>query len=156
MKIPSRMGFALLGIVAMVCFGPMASALSRTAGREIEFPKGFDPACAKALTAVVQNTQFQFVSGVVSYWPPDIATRLSYVGSTSVLNEFINAVRSVPGLETRVVLYEGRRDERRSDSLWQLDFNQAHPDRVTIYINVKAEEFRLSELELPSWPARPN
>ncbi|HEY0457396.1 MAG TPA: hypothetical protein VGE41_13575, partial [Verrucomicrobiae bacterium] len=55
-----------------------SSALSRSIGRDIEFPKNYDPIKAAALRHVIQSTNYQFVGGIVSYWEPDYSTRLSF------------------------------------------------------------------------------
>ena len=46
-------------------------ALSRRIGRDIEFPKDYAQIKARALRSVMQDKQFKFVDGTVSYWPPD-------------------------------------------------------------------------------------
>src|SRR5438270_739926 len=103
-------------------------ALSRSIDRDIEFPKNYDPVKAEALRKVIRDPQFKFVEGIVSYWPPDWATRLSFEGDTASLNRFVTELHKLPGISTRLKLYPGRNDEQRRDSSWQLDFSHAHPD----------------------------
>jgi hypothetical protein len=54
----------------------------------------------------------------------------------------------------RVVLYRGRNDERRRDSPWQLDFSQARPDELMVYLNLNAAGLDFDKVKLPEWPAR--
>jgi hypothetical protein len=46
-------------------------ALSIEIGRDINFPKGYDPKKADAIRKVIQDERFKFVGGIVSYWEPD-------------------------------------------------------------------------------------
>jgi hypothetical protein len=115
-----------------------ALALSTPIGRDINFPKDYDPEKAKAIRSVIQDERFKFVDGIVSHWPPDFGTRLSFKGDADSLNDFLAALRRVPGIGLRVILYHGRNDELRRDSPWQLDFSQARPDRLTVYLNLNA------------------
>ena len=131
----------------------VAFGLSREIGRDIEFPKDFDQQKARAILEVVRDKKFDFRDGYVSYWPPDWGTRLSFVGDTTSLTEFLVALRGVQGMGLRLVLYDGRDDEGRRDSAWQLYFSHAHPDQLTVYVNLKAKSLDLSKLKLPDWPA---
>jgi hypothetical protein len=128
-----------------------APALSTPIGRDINFPKGYDPDKAKAIRSVIQDERFKFVDGIVSHWPPDFGTRLSFAGDADSLNDFLAALRRLPGLGLRVILYNGRNDELRRDSLWQLDFSQARPDRLTVYLNLNAAGLDLEKVKLPEW-----
>ncbi len=127
-------------------------ALSAPIGRDINFPKDYDPAQAAAIRAVIGDERFKFLGGIVSNWAPDFGTRLSFTGDAASLNEFISALRNVPGIGFRLILYQGRNDELRHDSAWQLDFSQARPDQLTIYLNLNAEGFDFDKLKLPDWP----
>jgi hypothetical protein len=53
----------------------------------------------------------------------------------------------------RVILYRGRDDELRRDSPWQLDFSQARPDQLTVYLNLNAAELEFDKVRLPEWGA---
>src|ERR1043166_3057376 len=86
-------------------------ALSIPIGRDINFPKDYDTQKAEAIRRVIQDERFQFVGGIVSYWPPDFGTRLSFTGNTESLNAFLAALRGLPGVGLRVILYHGRNDE---------------------------------------------
>jgi hypothetical protein len=121
-------------IIAALCIfqSISAMALSTPIGRDINLPKDYDPKKAKAIREVIQDERFEFVDGIVSHWPPDFGTRLSFRGDATALNDFFAALRKLPGIRLKVVLYRGRDDELRRDSAWQLDFSQAHPDRGTI------------------------
>jgi hypothetical protein len=130
-----------------------ALALSTPIGRDINFPKNYDPKKAAAIRKVIQDERFKFVGGIVSYWEPDFGTRLSFDGDAKSLNEFIAALRELPGIGLRVVLYHGRDDELRRDSPWQLDFSQARPNQLTVYLNLNAPGLDLDKVHLPEWPA---
>jgi hypothetical protein len=138
---------------AILLANPVASfALSAPIGRDINFPKDYDPARVAAIRAVIGDERFKFLGGTVSYWQPDFGTRLSFTGDAASLNEFIAALRKLPGIGMRVILYRGRNDELRRDSAWQLDFSQARPDQLTIYLNLNAEGFVFDQVKLPDWP----
>lgn len=139
------------GLLLLFFAGP-ALALSRPIGRDMEFPKGYDPAKAKAILAVVQDKRFEFTGGIVSYWPPDWSTRLSFTGDTDSLNEFLGALRRIDGIGLRMILYHGRNDELRRDSPWQIDFSHARPDQLTVYLNVDARSLDLGKMNMPEWP----
>src|SRR5262245_11082158 len=130
--------------VALLCSAPMLFALSRSIGRDIEFPKGYDPQKAKAILQVVHDERFTFRDGIVSYWPPDWSTRLSFTGDIQSLNDFFEALRHVSDVGLHVVLYHGRDDELRRDSAWQLDFSHAKPDQLTVYVNLNAKTLDLA------------
>jgi hypothetical protein len=144
---------AVVVFAGLLFFTPGAFALSRPIGRDIEFPKGYDPQKAKAILAVVQDKRFEFTGGLVSYWPPDWATRLSFTGNAESLNEFFAALRRINGIGLRVILYHGRDDELRRDSPWQLDFSHARPDQLAVYLNLNAKTLDLEKVKLPDWPA---
>ncbi len=129
-----------------------AFALSTPIGRDINFPKDYDPKKAEAIRAVIQDERFKFVHGLVSHWPPDFGTRLSFAGDAASLNEFLAALRRLPGMGLRIILYHGRDDELRRDSAWQLDFSQARPDQLTVYLNLNAPGLELGKVILPERP----
>lgn len=129
-------------------------ALSVSIGRDINFPKDYDPQKAKAIRAVIQDERFKFVDGIVSYWDPDYGTRLSFEGDAKSLNDFFTALRGLRGISLRVVLYRGRNDELRRDSSWQLDFSQARPNELTVYLNLNSAALDFDQVKLPEWPAR--
>jgi hypothetical protein len=129
-------------------------ALSRRIGRDIEFPKDYDPAKAEAIRKVIQNEKFKFLDGTVSYWEPDYGTRLSFEGDASSLNEFFGELRKLRGISMRVVLYRGRDDEQRRDSGWQLDYSKAHPNRLTVYLNLNAKGIEFDKITLPEWEGK--
>jgi hypothetical protein len=142
----------VLGVVCLLL--PLrAAALSRDIGRDIEFPKNFSVQTADAIRSVIRDERFKFVGGLVSYWPPDWGTRLSYEGDAASLNTFLEALRGLPGMELRVVLYRGRDDERRRDSSWQLDFSHARPNQLTVYLNLNSASLDWKDVKLPIWPA---
>ncbi len=127
-------------------------ALSTPIRRDIDFPKDYDPDKAKAIRSVIQDERFKFVVGIVSHWPPDFGTRLSFTGNAESLSEFLAALRSLPGMGLRVILYRGRNDELRRDSPWQLDFSQARPGQLTVYLNLNAQGLDFDRVTLPEWP----
>jgi len=129
-------------------------ALSTSIGRDINFPKDYDPQKAKAIRAVIQDERFKFVGGIVSYWDPDYGTRLSFEGDAKSLNDFFTALRGLRGISLRVILYRGRNDELRRDSPWQLDFSQARPNELTVYLNLNSAALDFDQVKLPEWPAR--
>jgi hypothetical protein len=131
--------------------GP-ALALSIAIGRDIQFPDHYDPAKQAAIRQVIQDGRFKFVSGNVSHWPPDWATRLSFSGDADSLNAFLRALRDIHGIGLKVILYHGHDDELRRDSAWQLDFSQAHPDQLTVYINLNTKDLDLGNVKIPEWP----
>ena len=137
----------LIGALGFASFA--AFALSTPIGRDINFPKDYDPQKAKALRRVIQDEQFKFVGGIVSWWPPDFGTRLSFEGDTDSLNKFLDALREIPGSSLQFVRYKGRNDELRRDSPWQLDFSQAHPEQLTIYLNEKAASLDFKKIKMP-------
>ena len=153
MQIPTKYLFSLLAIVALQTTD--AVALSVAVDRQINFPAGYDPVKRTAILLVVQDKGFEFVGGNVSYWPPDWGTRLSYTGDAASLNKFMKALRGIRGVGLSVVLYRGRDEELRRDSPWQLDFSQAHPDRLTVYLNLNAKGLDWDKVQLPEWPPRP-
>lgn len=143
-------------LTAILLACPVAGwALSTDIGRDIHFPKNYDPARAEAIRSVIREERFKFVGGIVSYWEPDYGTRLSFTGDAASLNDFCAALRKLPGFGMRVILYRGRNDELRRDSAWQLDFSHARPDQLTIYLNLNAEGFDFEKVSLPDWPATP-
>ncbi|MCI0745280.1 MAG: hypothetical protein L0Y58_07735 [Verrucomicrobia subdivision 3 bacterium] len=138
----------------LLCLTPLSSdALSRSIHRDIEFPKDYDPKKAEAIRKVVRDERFKFVDGIVSYWPPDWGTRLSFEGDTQSLNEFIGELRKLPGIGLRLVLYKGRDDERRRDSSWQLDFSHARPNQLALYLNLNSPSLDFYKITFPEWPA---
>lgn len=143
--------FLLLGLLLV---NASALALSTNIGRDINFPKNYDTTKAAAIRKVIQDERFKFVGGIVSYWEPDFGTRLSFEGDAASLNEFLDALRALRGISLRAVLYRGRNDELRRDSPWQLDYSQARPDQLTVYLNLNAASLDFEKLKLPEWPAR--
>ena len=78
-----------IGFTISVLFLSVSTfALSTPIGRDIEFPKDYDPQKAQAIRKVIQDEQFKFVEGIVSHWPPDFGTRLSFEGDARSLNCF--------------------------------------------------------------------
>jgi hypothetical protein len=128
--------------------------LSRSIGRDIEFPKGYDTKKAEAIRKVIQNEKFKFVDGTVSYWPPDWGTRLSFEGDAGSLNEFFSELRKLEGISLRLILYRGRNDEQRRDSAWQLDFSHARPNQLTVYLNLNSSAVDFYKITFPEWPAK--
>lgn len=146
---------APLVIAAFLLQTAAVLALSTPIGRDINFPKDYDPQKAKAIRSVIQDERFKFVEGIVSHWPPDFGTRLSFQGDADSLNEFLAALRGLPGIGLRIILYHGRNDEMRRDSPWQLDFSQARPDQLTVYLNLNAPKLDFEKVKLPDWPPNP-
>jgi hypothetical protein len=145
--------FLLVGVAVLLIGAQSAHALSRGIGRDIEFPEGYDKAKAEAILSIVKDEQFKFVGGLVSYWPPDWSTRLSFTGDAESLNGFLSRIRELHGIGLRVILHRGRNDELRRDSAWQLDFSHARPDQLTVYVNFNDAGLDLDKLRLPEWPA---
>jgi hypothetical protein len=137
----------------LLVFPGLVYALSRQIGRDIEFAKDYDKAKADAIRAVIRQERFQFVGGVVSYWPPDWGTRLSFEGDATSLNDFITELRNLKGISLRLVLYKGRNDELRRDSTWQLDYSHARPDELTVYLNLNSTNIDFYKVKFPEWPA---
>jgi hypothetical protein len=146
---------APLVIAAFLLQTPAVFALSTPIGRDILFPKDYDPQKAKAIRSVIKDERFKFVDGIVSLWPPDYGTRLSFQGDADSLNEFLAALRGLPGIGHRIILYHGRNDELRRDSPWHVDFSQARPDQLTVYLNLNAPRLDFDKVELPEWPPNP-
>ena len=144
----------VVAVTALLLTVQSVLALSRTIGRDIEFPKDYDPAKQKAILAVVRDEHFKFVDGIVRYWPPDWSTRLSFAGDAKSLSDFMTALRGITGVGFRLIRYKGRDDEQRRDSTWQLDFSKAHPDMLTVYVNILSKELDLQALKLPDWEAK--
>ena len=142
---------SMLVLLACLYSGP-AFALSRAIARDIEFPKGYDPAKAAAIRSVIQNKQYEFTDGLVSYWPPDWATRLSFRGNADQLNSFISDLRNLPGMGVRIILYKGRNDELRRDTGWQLEFSHARPDQLTVYLNITSPDIDFPKIKM-EWGA---
>jgi hypothetical protein len=143
--------------IAILCAAlvPVAAfALSRPIGRDIEFPRDYDPKKAEAIRKVVQNEKFRFVDGIVSYWPPDWGTRLSFEGGAESLNAFFSELRKLDGIGLRLILYRGSNDELRRDSTWQLDFSHARPDQLTFYLNLNSTNIDFYQVTFPEWPAK--
>jgi hypothetical protein len=141
----------IVGLIAIFPFP--ALALSMPIHRDISFPKDYDTNKAAEIRRVIQDEEFKFVGGLVSYWPPDWGTRLSYEGDADSLNKFLTRVRQLKGIGLRIILYKGRDDEARRDSDWQLDFSQARPNQLTIYLNLNAKNLDFDEINLPEWKA---
>ena len=145
--------FATLTLLAGCLFkSAVVFALSTPIGRDINFPNDYDPQKARAIRAVIQDTRFKFTGGIVSYWEPDFGTRLSFEGGAESLNDFLAALRRLPGIGLRVILYRGRNDELRRDGPWQLDFSQARPNQLAVYVNLNALEMDFDKVKLPDWP----
>jgi hypothetical protein len=145
---------AAFAILCAVLVPLAAYALSRSIGRDIEFPKDYDLQKAEAIRKVICDDRFHFVGGTVSYWPPDWGTRLSFDGDSSSLNEFFAALRKLDGIGLRLILYRGRNDELCRDSTWQLDFSHARPDQLTVYLNLNSTNIDFYKIVVPEWPAR--
>lgn len=143
----------LLFSLVLVLTRPAAFALSTPIGRDINFPKNYDPQKATAIRKVIRDERFKFVDGIVSYWEPDFGTRLSFEGDAASLNDFLAALRNLHGIGLRVILYRGRNDELRRDSPWQLDFSQARPDELAVCLNLNAATLDFDKVKLPEWPA---
>ena len=143
-----------LAILSAALLPLAAHALSRTIGRDIEFPKNYDLKKAEAIRKVIRNEQFKFVDGTVSYWPPDWGTRLSFEGDAASLNVFLAELRELSGISLRLILYRGRNDELRRDSAWQLDFSHARPNQLTVYLNLNSANLDFHKIALPEWPAK--
>ncbi len=143
-----------LGLVALALAPLVASALSREIGRDIEFPKDYDPVKAEAIRKVIRNERFEFRGGIVSYWPPDWGTRLSFEGDAGSLNEFMSELRQLPGISVRLILYRGRNDELRRDTSWQLDYSHARPNQLAVYLNLNSTKLDFFQINLPEWPAK--
>lgn len=146
-----RMWIAILCAALIPCG---ACALSRSIGRDIEFPKDYEPKKAEAIRKVIQNEKFRFVDGTVSYWPPDWGTRLSFEGDAASLNGFFAELRRLEGIRLRLILYRGRNDELRRDSTWQLDFSHARPDQLAVYLNLNSTHIDFYKIEFPEWPGK--
>jgi hypothetical protein len=146
-----KLPFKILATGLALLIGVNVFALSRSIGRDIEFPKNYDPAKAAAIRKVVQDKRFKFIEGTVSYWPPDWGTRLSFEGDDASLTAFMAELRTLPGIGLRMILYRGRNDEGRRDSDWHLAFSHARPDQLTIYLNLNARNLELQKLQLPEW-----
>ena len=142
-------------VISLLVLPLTVMALSRRIGRDIEFPKAYDRLKAQALRAVIQDEQFKFVDGTVSYWPPDWATRLSFEGNSESLNTFFRKLREIDEMGLGVILFKGRDDEKRRDSDWQLDFSHTRPNQVTVYLNLNSKHLELNQLELPEWSPKP-
>ena len=151
MKFQRKWMVIILSLALLPC---AAYALSRSIDRDIEFPKGYDAMKAEAIRKVIRDERFEFVGGHVSYWPPDWGTRLSYEGDAASLNLFLAELCKLSGISLRLILYQGRDDEGRRDSSWQLDFSHARPDQLTIYLNLKSAKIDFYKLKLPEWPAK--
>lgn len=146
------LGYCLvIGLLAILPLPLLA--LSMSIHRDIDFPKGYDINKAAEIRRVIQDEQFKFVDGLVSYWPPDWGTRLSFEGGAESLNKFLTKVREIKGIEMRLILYTGRDDERRRDSDWQLDFSRARPSQFTIYLNLNAKNLDFYKINFPLWKA---
>jgi hypothetical protein len=142
-------------LAAVLCaLSVTAFALSRRIDRDIEFPKGYDAAKAEAILKVVKNERFKFVDGNVSYWEPDYGTRLSFQGDAAAVTEFLAELRKLPGISTRIILFRGRNDEGRRDTAWQLDYSKAHPDRLTVYLNLNTPGMEFDKIAFPEWAAK--
>jgi len=144
----------VLLIAALLLQTVGAFALSTPIRRDIDFPKDHDPKKADAIRKVIQDERFKFVDGVVSHWPPDWGTRLSFTGDAESLNDFFKALRGLRGIGLRVILYHGQDEELRRDSPWQLDFSPARPDQLTVYLNLNAKKREFDRVNLPEWPVR--
>jgi hypothetical protein len=145
----------LLLLALVLSHASQSFALSTRIGRDIDFPKDYDPSKAQAIRKVIQDERFQFVDGLVSYWPPEISTRLSFSGDAESLNEFFSALRGLRGIGLRVVIYRGRDNELRRDSAWQLGFSHARRDQLTVYLNLNATTLDFDKIKLPDWPPTP-
>ena len=80
---PIYMKTKWLVVVLLVFIKLPSFALSTTIGRDIDFPKDFDAQKAKAIRMVIQDERFKFLNGIVSQWPPNISTRLSFDGDAA-------------------------------------------------------------------------
>jgi hypothetical protein len=145
--------YGAICLLLSLCFCFKSYGLSRRIGRDIEFPKDYDLKKAEAIRKVIRDERFNFVDGIVSYWPPDWGTRLSFEGDTASLNLFIAELRKLDGIVLRLILYKGRNDEQRRDSPWQLDFSHARPNQLTIYLNLNAPDLDFYKISFPEWPA---
>ena len=144
-----RLCCTLLACVTVVS----VCALSASIDRDINFPKNYHPKKAEALRKVIRDPQFKFLEGIVSYWEPDFGTRLSYEGDATSLNEFIAQLHQLAAFSVRLKLYTPREDQSGRNASWQLDFSQAHPDELTLYVNLTAKNLKFGDLKFPVWPS---
>jgi hypothetical protein len=126
-------------------------ALSAPINRDINFPKEYDATKAAAIRSVIQNERFKFVDGIVSYWPPDFGTTLSFAGNAKDVSDFLAALCALHEVSVRLVLFRGRNDELRRDSTWQLYFSQNHPNELAVHVNLNATGLELEKVVWPVW-----
>jgi hypothetical protein len=79
----------LFAFTSLLALQSPALALSTPIERDIDFPKDYDSARAEAIRAVIRDPRFAFAGGIVSHWPPDFGTRLSFNGDATSLKRVL-------------------------------------------------------------------
>ncbi|HEY7119491.1 MAG TPA: hypothetical protein VH475_23065 [Tepidisphaeraceae bacterium] len=149
---------ALAALAAVLLSTTLASALTEELhSPRILFGKTFDPNKAAAITAVIQDRQFHFIDGQISYWEPDWATTLVYDGDTRSLNNFLGALAAVPKLRVNVLVSKdlaSRTHGAHATGAWWLEYRHTAPDTVTVRVNLAAKGIDPDQLRLQPAPAK--
>jgi hypothetical protein len=117
----------------------------------INFPKDFSPRLADAVHKVLRDDTFKFVNGGISYWPPEWSTTLVYDGNTRLLNVFLDDLRKIQGIKTRVTFAKDLGKEGGSSyrgASWWVKYKQTTPETITVRVNLAAKEIDAEKLDL--------
>lgn len=71
------------------------------------------------------------------------------------MNDFFAALRELPGIGLKAVLYGGGGDEFSPGQPLATRFLTTQPDQLTVYLNLNAVELDIYKVTLPEWPPTP-
>jgi hypothetical protein len=100
----------------------------------------------------VQDKQFKFLAGGISYWEPDWSTTLVYGGDTKALNAFLHKLTQVRAVRVRVTFANDLAKEHKSAypaGSWSVQYKHTAPDMLAVRINLAAEGIDPENLDLP-------
>src|SRR5690349_17052665 len=149
----SRVTTTIVAAVALLLMaaGTVMALSEELRSPRINFPKGFDARRVDAVQAVLTNRHYQYLNGLISYWPPEWRTTLVYAGDTGSLKSFLEDLSQVKGMHVRVQFSKDLSKEAGSAlsaGSWFVKYRQTEPDSITVRVNLASKDIDLSALEL--------
>jgi len=117
----------------------------------IFFPRGYSTNRAEQIQAVLRSTQFKYLGGMTSYWPPEWSTTLVYAGDQQGLNAFLENLNKISALTVRVTLSPNLSKETGSAlpaGSWWVKYSHTAPDTITVRVNLAAESLGRDRFEV--------